>query len=144
MVDNIGPFLGEWNVGMTGTTGYLKQGYKICIGTGKFGDSLPFLTEAYKTCVGFAIFNEQGEKVAATGDSPDNPMLLLFAHGTLRNASYYDGLPVRFYISMAEAEMPTVGTVYPAIYGTTTSGDPDQVGVWGADGNPPPHPKPKE
>jgi hypothetical protein len=156
MVDNVGAFLGTWYVGMTAhpptasPTGdtetaadkyLLKAGYQLVIGTGENNATPPFLTEGYKTCVGFAVLDENGAPVLTTGDGENDPLLFLFTNGSLRYAGYYNKLPLRIYISMAEAVMPTVGTVYPAIYGTTSSGDPDQVGVWGAEGNPPPSPK---
>ncbi len=156
MVDNIGAFLGTWYIGMTAhpttatPTGdaetaadkyLLKAGYQLVIGTGENNATPPFLTDGYKTCVGFAVLDENGAPVLTTGDGKNDPLLFLFTNGALRYAGYYDKLPLRIYISMAEAVMPTVGTIYPAIYGTTSSGDPDQVGVWGAEGNPPPSPK---
>ena len=162
MVDNVGAFLGTWYVGMTAhpptTTGatatggtggigtdpgkyLLKAGYQLVIGTGENHATPPFLTEGYKTCVGFAVLDETGAPVLTSGDGENDPLLFVFTGGTLRYAGYYNQLPLRIYISMAEAMMPTIGTVYPAIYGTTASGDPDQVGVWGAEGNPPPSPK---
>ncbi len=156
MVDNVGAFLGTWYIGMTAhpptasPTGdaetaadkyLLKAGYQLVIGTGENNATPPFLTDGYKTCVGFAVLDEQGNPVLTSGDGKNDPLLFLFTNGALRYVGYYNRLPLRIYISMAEAVMPTVGTIYPAIYGTTSSGDPDQVGVWGAEGNPPPSPK---
>jgi len=140
MVDNVGAFIGTWNIGqLSNPDSHFQTGWTIVIGTGDYGATPPVLTDAYNIVVGFAVLNAQGVPVLQTGGADNDPLLLLFTNGTLRYAGYYDQRPLRIYIAMAEALIPTVGTTYPAIYGTTMVGDPDQVGVWGADGNTPPH-----
>jgi hypothetical protein len=132
MVTNIEPFIGSWFVNWAtgGPDHKLQYEYYFVIGTGEYGATKPFLTEEYKVCVGFAVLNQEGERIFGTGDSDHDPMVLLFTEGALRGAGFYEGQPIRIYIAMAEAQMPGDQLSY-AIYGSTYSGDPDQVGVWG-------------
>jgi hypothetical protein len=111
VVDNVGAYIGTWFVGMTGSpSGLLQPGCQLVIGTGEYGATPPFLTEGYKTAVGFAVLDPDGTPVLGTGDSENDPLLFLFVNGSLRYAGYYKRQPLRIYISMAEALMPTVGT----------------------------------
>ena len=67
---------------------------------------------------------------------PQDALELMFVDGTLRWAGYYNGRPLRIYISACEAHMVgSQSTV--ALYGSTVLGDPDQVGVWGGSDRPP-------
>lgn len=142
MVQSVKPFVGRWHVGMIGNpAGFLQPGYQLLIGTGKHGAKEPALNDDFEVVVGCAVLDSKGEPALA-GEGSDQALEMLFANGTLRYAGYYKDAPIRLYISMAEAISPDGVTTYPAIYGTTTSGDPDQVGVWGAEGNPPPSPEP--
>jgi len=138
MVTNINPFVGSWYVNWAsgGEDHVLQPEYQLLIGTGEQGATKPMLTDDYDVCVGFAVLDDKGKKVFGTGDSENDPLLLLFTNGTLRGVGFYQGQTVRVYISMAEAQLPDDQLSY-ALYGSTYSGDPDQVGVWGADGNPP-------
>jgi hypothetical protein len=139
MVENVGVFIGAWTIGqISNPNSFFQSGWQLCIGTGQHGDRPPFLTAGYDVCVGFAVLNQLGGIVLATGEAENDPLLLLFTNGALRYAGYYKQSPLRIYISMVEVLKPTLGLIYPAIYGSSVVGDPDQVGVWGAEGNPPP------
>jgi hypothetical protein len=144
MVPNVGPFIKTWYVGMTGNpSGFLQPGYQLLLGTGKHGAKKPFLNDEYEVAVGFAVLDAKGKPVLTGKNSPNQPLIMLFVNGTLRYVGSYKDSLLRIYISMAEAHLSNGDTTYPAIYGTTTSGDPDQVGVWGAEGSPPPSPDPE-
>lgn len=142
MIQNVGPFVGTWKVGMTGNpSGYLQPEYQLVIGTGKHGDTKPYLNDDYDVIVGCAVLDAKGKPVDPPAGGPQQPLLMLFANGTLRYVGYDGESPLRLYISVAEAITASGEKTYPAIYGTTTTGDPDQVGVWGAETSPPPSPK---
>ncbi|HTQ79436.1 MAG TPA: hypothetical protein VMM92_05530, partial [Thermoanaerobaculia bacterium] len=139
-LDTIKPFLGTWYIKwVTGEAPRVQANWQLLIGTGKRGALKPRLDDECYVCVGFAILDEKGKKVLSSEDGDRAPLLLLFNHGTLRGFGFVDGRAVRVYISMSEAYLVD-GSVVPNLYATTLWGDPDQVGVWGADGTPPPEP----
>ena len=159
-------FVGSWNIGWVASQKeWLQKDWLLLIGTNSgWGDSPPFLTEEYAVCVGFAILSqdENGEysvvELSTEKDSEHQPLVLRLTGEQLRWKGYYkpepdpesgeptQALPLYIYISTAETWVPD-GRRYTHIYGSTTYGDPDQVGVWGASGAappPPPPPAPKQ
>jgi hypothetical protein len=139
---DVGDFVGTWYVKwVTGKDPFLQPNWSLWIGTGGHGDEAARLTESYQIAVGFAILNAEGEVMLPPPD-PDHPPIqqpldFLFVGGTLRWTGFYKDQPMRLYVSLGETQAPT-GVTYQSLYASTTWGDPDQVGVWGADGNPPP------
>lgn len=138
---NIGDFVGSWTVQwIAGSKPALETDWQLLIGTGTEGDKPPFLDQDFAVCVGFTLLDENGKVEISTtppnGEDPQQDLLFLLDGGTLRWAGYYQGMPLRIYVSVAVAR--TAGdSSYTALYGSTTWGDPDQVGVWGADARPP-------
>ena len=129
-------FVGTWTVRwVAGEEPWMSPGWTLVIGTGTQGAEYPFLNAEYETCVGFTVLDAQGAAQLSTADQPDHnqPLALLYSGNTLRWAGYYKGQPLRIFISAAEAQMPG-GETSVTIYGSTVFRDPDQVGVWGADG----------
>jgi hypothetical protein len=140
MLANVKPFIGTWTIhSVTGKDPYLKENWQLLIGTNTQGDALPALDENYDVYVGFTVLDEKGCVILSSAQSNEPPLPLLFVDGMLRGAGPRGGRPFRVYISMAEVHT-TLGTTFPALYGSSLAGDPDQVGVWGANGNPPPPP----
>jgi hypothetical protein len=149
MKGNVSDFMGSWNVSwVTGRKNVLEQNYTMLIGTGgAYGDTPPALNPDNNVCVGFAVIDAEGVPVLSSG-SYDPPLLLLYlCGGTLRWEGLYPavgGQTLRFYVSTAEAFTAGDATTPPAastsLYGTSIWGDPDQVGIWGAEGHPPPVP----
>lgn len=142
MENNIANFLGTWYVKWatgqrleSGLPPYIASGYTMLIGTGTQGDFPPRLTGTYDVAVGFALVNANGEVVLSSEDEEHQPVQFLLLDGTLRWTGYWSGEPTRIYISLGETVSPSGVTTY-SLYASTTYGDPDQVGVWGADGNP--------
>lgn len=145
---SIGDFRGSWQItGATGPGSVLQDGGYILIGTGSgWGDSVPTLTpEGFQTVVGFALV-QNGQRVllsdvplASEGHQGQQPLLFLFQDGYLRWSGFYNQMPLRIFVSAADFAKAD-GTRYVAIYGTTIQGDPEQVGVWGGSGSPPPDP----
>jgi hypothetical protein len=145
MVTNVKPFVGQWPITwVAGNSGVTDQ-WQLFIGTNsQYGDFPPTLTSDFQVSVGFALLDENGTVQLGTGQGPNPPLPLLFTQGTLRGVGEYQGRPVRVYISVADARMAG-GSESFSLYGSSFLGDPDQVGVWGADGNPasqPPRPCP--
>jgi hypothetical protein len=138
---NVGNFIGAWNVQwVSGEKPFLQGGWTVLIGTGTNGDRPPFLTGEYAIAVGFTVLNGQNRIALSTsprisGETPEEPLELLFVGDTLRWAGFYEQQPLHIYISLSVAQ--TTGEAYLSLYGSTTWGDPDQVGVWGADARPP-------
>ena len=145
---SIGDFRGSWKItGATGPGNVLEDGGYILIGTGSgWGDSVPVLTpEGFQTVVGFALV-QNGKPVmlsdipmASEGHQGQQPLLFLFQDGYLRWSGFYNQQPLRIFVSAADFTKAD-GVRYVAIYGTTIQGDPEQVGVWGGSGSPPPDP----
>lgn len=132
----INDFLGTWSVRwVSGQDPWMSASWTIQIGTGQDGACVPFLNADYATCVGFAVFDANGQSVLSSDEQPDHnqPLALFYTGETLRWAGAYKGQPLRIFISAAESQMPG-GQRSVAIYGSTVYRDPDQVGVWGADG----------
>ncbi|HSF38344.1 MAG TPA: hypothetical protein VLT87_01045 [Thermoanaerobaculia bacterium] len=138
---NVGDFIGSWNVQwVSGRQPFLQEGWTIFIGTDTRGDHPPSLTGEYAVVVGFTVLNGQDQVELSTTPSngeepPHQPLELLLDGDTLRWAGYYEQQPLHIYISLSVAQ--TTGDPYLSLYGSTTWGDPDQVGVWGADARPP-------
>ncbi len=147
MSTSIGDFRGSWKItGATGPGNPLENDGYILIGTGSgWGDSLPAFTESYQVTVGFAVINNgqvvnlSGVPLESGGHQGPQPLLFLYQNGYLRWSGYYGQIPLRIFISAADFTKSN-GTSYVAIYGTTIQGDPEQVGVWGGSGSPPPDP----
>lgn len=143
MVANVYPFIGRWFINWISGQSPIQQDWSLWIGTGsQFGDTPPALDADCNVVVGFALFDENGACQLSSSDSGNQPLPLLFSNGTLRTVGASDHLPARIFISMAVSELVGGGT-YSCLYGSTVGGDPDQVGVWGADANPAMVPTPK-
>ncbi|HSK80955.1 MAG TPA: hypothetical protein VLQ45_31170 [Thermoanaerobaculia bacterium] len=137
---NVGDFVGSWTVQwVSGRNPFLQYAWTVLIGTGTNGDTPPFLSAEYAVCVGFTVMDGSARvQLSSTpnpGDDPHQPLALLFDGNTLRWSGYYEQQPLHVYISLSTAQ--TTGDSYTSLYGSTTWGDPDQVGVWGADARPP-------
>lgn len=138
MVAKIADYIGEYNVTTMSEGSKLQTGMTIHIGNDRYGATPPVLTDGYYITVGFAIVDQNGNPVLTSEDGGPNavPLRLVYDEGTL----WWKGFdsrqaPLRIYLSLAQGE--TIGGLpFKAVYGTTMSGDPEQVGVWGADGNP--------
>ncbi len=147
MVNSVKPFVGAWTINWVSGRSPVQQQWQLLIGTGStHGDFAPTLSPDYDVTVGFALLDGEGNPVLATGGQDQQLLPMMFTNGTLRCAGVHDDKPVRVYVSVADAQLAD-GTVAFSLYGTTTIGDPDQVGVWGADGNPasqPPPPSPHQ
>jgi len=143
MADTIANFVGTWYVKWatgqrveSGESPYIATGYTLLIGTGTDGAFPPKLTDAYDVTVGFALLDGNGTVVLSSAEVTNQPVQFLYLNNTLRWTGYWTGQPVRIYISLGETVSPS-GLHTFSLYASTTYGDPDQVGVWGADGNPP-------
>jgi hypothetical protein len=139
---SVGDFIGSWTIKwVTGEQPFLQANWTILIGTGTNGANLPSFTGEWAVCVGFAVLDADGDVELSTtpqnGDepTPHQPLLLLFDGSSLRWEGYYKQKPLNIYISLSTTQ--TTGTPYVSLYGSTTLGDPDQVGVWGTDARPP-------
>lgn len=143
MLANIKPYIGSWTIKwISGANPQVQPNWTLLIGTGSAnGDTAPELSDDYDVIVGFAVLDDSGVCRLSSSSDANQPLPMLFSNGTLRTVGTSEHLPVRIYLSMALAELPDGGN-YPSIYGSTVSGDPDQVGVWGADANPPMQPPP--
>jgi hypothetical protein len=139
--DTIANFIGVWYVKWVagsqseGEAPYIAPGYTMYIGTGTHGDTPAQLTDTYETVVGFSLLDGDGT-VVIPNEEEHQPSSFVFVNGTLRWNGFWLLQPVRIYISLGETVSPSGVRTY-SIYASTTYGDPDQVGVWGADGNPP-------
>ncbi len=137
MVAKIADFVGEYNVTTSSEGSWLEPGMQLHIGDEQFGATAAKLTDGYYITVGFAVVDQNGAPVLATGDGGPGavPFVLVYDEGTLWWKGFTQGVPLRIYLSLAQGE--TLGGLpFKAVYGTTILGDPEQVGVWGADGNP--------
>lgn len=148
MTASVGDFRGSWQInGATGPGSLLEEGNGyILIGTGSgWGDSVPAFTESYQVTVGFTLVNngqvvELSDIPLSSGDhSGQQPIVFLLKDGCLRWTGFYGQRPVRIFLSAAQFTKAD-GSDYTAIYGTTIVGDPEQVGIWGGSGSPPPDP----
>lgn len=140
MTLNVGDFVGSWTVQwVSGRKPFLNSGWTLLIGTDTEGDSPPFLSAECSVCVGFTVLAGDGAVELSTtpqnGADPHQPLALLFDGSNLRWTGYYEQQPLSVYISLSTTQ--TTGDPYRSLYGSTTWGDPDQVGVWGADARPP-------
>jgi hypothetical protein len=141
MTDNIKNFCGLWWITQVASgSGLLAPGYQLAIGTGESGATPPFLTPEGDVCAGFAIRQPTGEgsfaTVLSSDDGQNQELALMLVDGVLRWSGSYDGKPLAIYVSLCE-RTTVRGETYLFLYGSTVSGDPEQVGVWGAEGNPP-------
>lgn len=136
---SIGDFIGSWQfTSIGGITKLAQQGGYLLIGTGSgWGDTPPCFSGSYEVLVGFAVLDAQEQPLLATGDHEgEQPLVLMQEGNQLKWKGYYDQQPL--YITVAAAEIETVGGRYVSIFGNTVYGDPDQVAVWGGSGTPPP------
>lgn len=138
---NVKDFTGTWYVWwVDGQNSFLQRGWQIILGTGQNGAKAPFLNPELQIVMGFSILSPNADgtwtPVFSTLDQQQQPLELLFADGSLRWIGYYNGQPLRIYISACEAQT-TAGGSSISLYGSTVFGDPDQVGVWGGSDRPP-------
>lgn len=138
---NVKDFTGTWYVWwVDGERSFLQKGWQVVLGTGQDGAKKPFLTPEFEVVMGFSVLSPNSDgswrQVFSTLDQEQQPLELLFTDGTLRWSGYYDGQPLRIYISVCEVNAPS-GQATVSLYGSTVFGDPDQVGVWGANDRPP-------
>jgi hypothetical protein len=142
---NVGDFVGSWKINWApGPVQEKLQAGWILIGTDSaYGDSAPELNKEFAIQVGFAILDQDGAPVLTSQQQKaagaNEPLLFLFEGSVLRWKGYFEQEPLYIDISAAEVVTPQ-GNRYVSIYGNTTQGDPDQVGVWGGTGSPPPPP----
>jgi hypothetical protein len=141
---SMGDFVGSWGINfksgkITDQGGPLDCLGYILIGTGTNGDTVPGLDEKYQVLAGFALLDTSGALLFGTACMADQPGLLMLVGDQLRWKGYFKKQPTYIYISLAELWTPD-GERYTHVYGCTVYGDPDQVGVWGGTGNPPPNP----
>jgi hypothetical protein len=141
---SVGSFVGKWWVHwVDGAKGWLQKGWRIDIGTGgSAGDSVPSFTGGYNVCVGFAVIDIEEHKVELSTEDHEGeqPLYFMLIGNQLQWKGFYDQQPLWIYISLSETAFE--GVTYPSVYGSTTWGDPDQVGIWGGNGTPPPPPDP--
>lgn len=142
---NIGDFVGTYtirNVVSPSAEPLLQVGGRILIGTGsEFGDRVPYLAEGGYVVTGFAILANDGTPLLSTEDETQAPLQLALVESSLRWAGWFQGQPLRIYVSTYEINSPG-GVRTRGLYGSTVYEDPDQVGVWGADDTPtPPNPR---
>jgi hypothetical protein len=138
---NVKDFVGNWYVWwVAGEESFLHQGWRFVLGTGEDGATAPELTSEFQVVVGFVILGKDSEgtwtPVFSTQDQEQQPLKLMFVDGALRWVGSYNGRPLRIYISACEANVAGSQSSV-ALYGSTVLGDPDQVGVWGANDHPP-------
>ena len=135
---NVGDFVGSWKINWApGPVQEKLQAGWILIGTGSsYGDSIPELNGDFAIQVGFAILGQDGAQVPI---DENEPPVFLFDGNVLHWKGYFEREPLYIDVSAAEVVTPE-GDRYVSIYANTTQGDPDQVGVWGGTGSPPPPP----
>lgn len=142
---SIGDFVGTYtirNVATEDPDPLLQVNGQLSIGTGFQNATTPSLTDGYFVVAGFSILDPGGKVLLSSQDEKGTPLQLALVDSNLRWAGYYQGRPLRIYISRYEITS-LGGVVTRGIYGTNVWGDPDQVGVWGADDTaapPPPSP----
>ncbi|MEP7012276.1 MAG: hypothetical protein ABJC13_18290 [Acidobacteriota bacterium] len=138
MATSVKDFVGIWRVRwVTGENPWLQEGWTIALGTGNeaLGDTAPYLDGEFQTCMGFAVLDGETTKLSSKEqDEYRQPLALLFVGDTLRWTGWYEGQPLRLYISFSSTKNLSGETTYASLYGSATYGDPDQVSVWGADG----------
>lgn len=141
MTDNVKNFSGLWWISQVG--GGMEvwaPGYQLAIGTGESGATVPFLSPEGDVCVGFAIRQPAGEggftTTLSSADGQNQNLALMLVDGVLRWTGSYQGEPLSIYVSLCERKTVR-GETYLFLYGSTVYGDPEQVGVWGAEVNPP-------
>jgi hypothetical protein len=144
-VANIGDFVGTYtirNVLSPIEEPLLQVGGQLLIGTNsEYGDRQPSLTDGGYIVTGFAVLSPEGQPLLATSDEQGTPLQLALVESNLRWVGWYKNRPLRIYISTYEINSPG-GVRTRGLYGSTVAGDPEQVGVWGADDTPtPPTPK---
>ena len=131
----IGDFIGNYTIRHVSTQNpdpLLQVNGKFCIGTNEYGDTEPSLAGGGFIVVGFSILGSSGDVVFSTQDEQGTPLQLALVESNLRWAGFYQGRPLRIYISEYKITSPG-GIVTRGIYATNVYGDPEQVGIWGAD-----------
>lgn len=114
-----------------GELGLVQKGNLLCIGTGKHDDPP---SDGIK--IGVTVFDpESGRQVIPAEGHPPNYAYLV--DGTLNGSSYWLGgeqlpQPLSYQISLMKT-IRTDGTLFKAPTVKITIGDPESVGVWGAD-----------
>lgn len=141
MTDNVKNFSGLWWLSqVAGGNAIWAPGDQLAIGTGQSGATVPYLTAEGDVCVGFAIRRRNGEggfdTVFSSEDGQNQRLALMLVDGVLRWSGSYAGQPLSIYVSLADFKTVR-GETYLYLYGSTVYGDPEQVGVWGAEANPP-------
>ena len=131
----IGEFIGSYIIRHVSTQDQdplLEVNGKFCIGTGEHGDTEPKLTDGGFIVVGFSVLDSTGNVRFSSQDEQGTPLQLALIESTLRWTGFYQARPLRIYISEYKITSPG-GIVTRGIYATNVYGDPEQVGVWGAD-----------
>jgi hypothetical protein len=150
-MNKIGDFVGEYKVRwVDGSQPILSRPgpdswMKFLIGTGTFGDDPPWLTSSYDTMVGFSVvqFSSSGPVVVISsgqsGIAGSQQLALSFVDGVLVGGGIRssDNAVVQVQLSLYTDTSRGGGTVYKALYGVTTQGDPEDVAVWTADNTEP-------
>ncbi|HEX4961268.1 MAG TPA: hypothetical protein VF173_10555 [Thermoanaerobaculia bacterium] len=141
---SMGDFVGTWKVnfvtGPLAQTGEPLAGLSyVQIGTGTNGATAPSLDAGWQVVAGFALLDAAGGVLFSTSDVKHQSGLMMLSGDQLRWKGYYTNLPLYIYISIAELWTPNDERTVQ-VYGCTVYGDPDQVGVWGGTGSPPPNP----
>jgi hypothetical protein len=129
-------FVGTWNVKwVDGQKPWFQRGWSLLIATDERGAKGPWLNGEYETCLGFTVLDGDQEIELSTRQQEERnqPIAFLFRNGGLFWEGFYKGQPLWIRISLAESRTVS-GDRYLSLYGSTTWGDPEQVGVWGADG----------
>ena len=138
---NIKNFCGLWWITQVASGADLwAAGDHLLIGTGESGDTKPFLSPEGDVCAGFAIRRPSADggfgTVLSSDDSENQELALMLVDGVLRWTGSYQAEPLSIYVSLCERKTVR-GEPYLFLYGSTVYGDPEQVGVWGAEANPP-------
>jgi hypothetical protein len=140
MIANIKNFCGVWKLTqVAGTVGFWAPGYLLEIGTGRGGATAPYLSPEGDVCAGFAVLELTPGgfvEVLSSADGQNQLLEFVLVDGVLRWIGSYTDQPLSLYISLCERQTLR-GKRYLYLYGSTVFGDPEQVGVWGAEANPP-------
>lgn len=141
MLAQIGDFVGQYTLTWAeGVDGLLQANQQLFIGTGTHGDPEPTLTENYSVVVGVTFWDAVAERRVLEPNS-DDPFLFLYDAGQLlRLQLVKTDTPFRMQISLSKVQSVS-GMMSKYAYGIALIGDPEEVGVWGANGNPPGSPK---
>lgn len=127
MIRTLNEFVGEYTVRHAAGQGIITAGDRLFIGTGLHEDPK---SDGMK--VGVTILDAAGIQKLPLPTRP--PALFFFVDGTLNHSGYLEDptQPLNLQISLY-TYITDGGGLYRAAYGITSYGDPENVGVWGAD-----------